>query len=89
MLWETVSKALLKVKVDHIQSLSLMPQAHHFVIEGDQVRQAGPAFHKLMLTGPDRLPAHSFSIFHIAANSQLTLLLSFSLSLLYMHLSIY
>ena len=27
----------------------------HLVIEGDQVSQAGPAFHKPMLTGPDHL----------------------------------
>lgn len=27
----------------------------HLVIEGDQVRQAGPAFYKPMLTGPDYL----------------------------------
>uniref|UniRef100_A0A8B9SXU8 RNA helicase n=1 Tax=Anas platyrhynchos TaxID=8839 RepID=A0A8B9SXU8_ANAPL len=47
-------KSLAEVKVDHIHSLSLHP-ACHFVIEGDQVCQAGSAFHKPMLTGPDRL----------------------------------
>ena len=27
----------------------------HSIIEGDQVSQAGPAFHEPMLTGPDPL----------------------------------
>ena len=50
-------KSLAEVKVDHIHSLSLVHPARHFVVEGDQVRQAGSAFHKPMLTGPDRLLA--------------------------------
>ena len=35
--------------------LSLIRWAGHFVAEGDQVSEAGPAFHKPMLAGPDPL----------------------------------
>lgn len=43
------------VRVDNIPSLSLIHQAGHPFIKGDQVSQAGPAFHKLMLVGPDSM----------------------------------
>jgi len=48
-------KGLTKVQVDDIHSLSLIHQAGHLVIEGDQVGQAGCAFHEPMLAGPDPL----------------------------------
>ena len=51
------AKCLTEVKVDHIHSLSLIHPERQFVIEGDQVRQAGPAFYKSMPTGPDHLVA--------------------------------
>ena len=35
-------QGLTKVQVDNIHSLSLIHQAGHLVIEGDQVGQAGP-----------------------------------------------
>ena len=41
--------------IDYINSLSLIHQVGHLIIEGDQVGQAGPAFHELMLAGPDPL----------------------------------
>ena len=50
-------KSFTEVKVDHIHSLSFIHLACHSIIEGDQVCQAGPAFHKPVLTGPDRLVA--------------------------------
>ena len=48
-------KGLTKVEVDNHPSLSLIHEAGHLVIEGDQVDQAGPAFHEPMLAGPDPL----------------------------------
>jgi len=48
-------KGLTKVQVDNTYSLSLIHEAGHFVIDGDQVGQAGPAFHEPMLAGPDPL----------------------------------
>ncbi|PKU38186.1 rna-directed dna polymerase from mobile element jockey-like [Limosa lapponica baueri] len=48
-------KDLTKVQVKNIHNLSLIHQAGHFVTEGDQVCQAGPAPHEPMLAGPDRL----------------------------------
>ena len=48
-------KGLIKVQVDDIDSLSLIHQVCHLVIVGDQVGQAGPAFHEPMLAGPDPL----------------------------------
>lgn len=44
-----MSKALLKSR--KVTSINLV----HLVIEGYQVCQAGPAFHTLMLAGPDPL----------------------------------
>ena len=49
MLWGTVSK------VDNIHSLSLIHYVGHLVVEGNQVGQAGPAFHEPMLAGPGAL----------------------------------
>lgn len=46
---------LTKVQVDNTHSLSLIHQVDHQVIEGDQVRQAEPAFPKPMLARPDHL----------------------------------
>jgi len=40
-----------EVMVDHINSLSLILQAGHLIIE-EQVGQSGPAFHELMLARP-------------------------------------
>jgi len=37
-------KSFAKVKVDYINSLSLIHQTGHLVIEGDQVGQIGQAF---------------------------------------------
>ncbi|PKU41861.1 hypothetical protein llap_7836 [Limosa lapponica baueri] len=48
-------KGFTKVQVNNIHSLSLINNKGHLVIEGDEVSQAGPAFHKPVLTGPDRL----------------------------------
>lgn len=53
ILWESVSKAY--VQVGYIQSLSLIQELGHSVIKGDQVIQAGPAFSKPILLGPDPL----------------------------------
>ena len=38
-------KGLTKVQVDNIHSLSLIHYTGQLVTEGDQVGQAGPAFH--------------------------------------------
>ncbi|KAK4827864.1 hypothetical protein QYF61_022014 [Mycteria americana] len=46
-------KGFTKVQVDNIHSLSLIHYGGHLVTEGDQVGQAGPAFHEPMLAGPD------------------------------------
>ena len=43
-------KVFTKVQVDDIHSLSLIQQAGHLLIERDQVSQARPAFHKLILS---------------------------------------
>lgn len=51
MLWETVSKTLLKVETIH--SLSLIPLAGLLVIQKDQVGQTGPAFPKFTLARSD------------------------------------
>lgn len=51
MQWETVTGAVSEVQVDNIHSL--IPLVGHLVIEGHQVGQAGPAFHKPTLSGPD------------------------------------
>ena len=48
-------KGYTKVQVDNIHSLSLIHYAGHVVVGGDQVCQAGPAFHNPMLAGPDPL----------------------------------
>ena len=48
-------KGLAEVQADNIHSLSFIHYAGHLVIEGNQVSQAGPAFHKPMLAGPDHL----------------------------------
>lgn len=44
-----------KAQVEHTHSLSLLLQVGHPVMEGDQVSQAAPAFHKPKLAGPDSL----------------------------------
>jgi len=46
---------LTKAQVDDVHSLSLIHWVGHLVIEGDQVGQAGPAFHEPMLAGHDPL----------------------------------
>ena len=51
-------KGLSKVQVDNIHSFSLIHLVRHLDIEGDQVGQAGPAFHEPMLAGPD-CPSHA------------------------------
>ena len=51
-------KCFLKIQVDSIHSFSLVQYSGHLVIEGDQVCQAGPAFHKPMLTRPGLLVVH-------------------------------
>jgi len=48
-------KGLTKVQVDNIHSLSFIREACHLVTEGDNLGQAGPAFHESMLAGPDPL----------------------------------
>ncbi|KAJ7405732.1 hypothetical protein WISP_138315 [Willisornis vidua] len=42
-------KGCAKVRTDHIHCLSLMHQAGHLIIKGDQVGQTGPALPKSML----------------------------------------
>lgn len=44
-------KCFGKVQVNNIHILSLVHYAGHLITEGDQVRQAGPVFPKLILTG--------------------------------------
>ena len=61
--WNAV-KDFTKVQVDNIQSLSVIHYAGHLVIEGDQVSQTGPAFHKPMLTGPDHLVGTQADLLH-------------------------
>ena len=39
--------------IDYINSLSLIHQVGHLIIEGDQVGQVGPAFHEPMLAVPN------------------------------------
>ena len=46
-------KSFAEVQADYVNSLSLIYQAGHSVIEGDQVDQARPAFHKPMLARLD------------------------------------
>ena len=46
-----------EVKVDYINSLSLVYQSGHLVIEGDEVGQAQATFHEPVLAGPDSLYA--------------------------------
>ncbi|KAK4807797.1 hypothetical protein QYF61_023630 [Mycteria americana] len=48
-------KGFTEVQIDNIHSLSLIHQAGHLVVEGDQVGQAGPAFPEPMLAGLDPL----------------------------------
>ena len=48
-------KGLTKVHVDRIHGLCLIHYVSHLVVEGDQVSQAGPYFHKPVLAGPDPL----------------------------------
>ena len=48
-------KGFTEVKVDYINSLSLIHQTGHLIIELDHVGQAGPAFHEPVLAGPDLL----------------------------------
>ena len=38
-------RGFVEVKVDYINSLFLIHQMHHSIIEGDHLGQAGPAFH--------------------------------------------
>lgn len=48
-------KSFTKIQVSNIHGLSLIYEVGYRVIEGDQVSQAGPAFHKSMLTECDHL----------------------------------
>lgn len=48
-------KCLNKVQTDNVYRLSLISQAGHLVVEGDQVSQAGHTLYELMMTGPDSL----------------------------------
>jgi len=57
-------KGLTKVQVDNIHRLSVIHKAGYLAIEGDQVGQAGPAFHESMLAGPDPLV-----VLHMASES--------------------
>ena len=50
-------KGFAEVYVDYINSLSLVYQSGHPVIEGDEVGQARPAFHEPVLAGPDPMDA--------------------------------
>lgn len=49
-------KGFAEAKADYINSFSLIYQAGHLIIEGDQVGKAGPPFHEPILTGPDPPP---------------------------------
>jgi len=40
ILWETVSKVSTEIQIDYINSLSLIYQSGHPVVEGDEVGQA-------------------------------------------------
>lgn len=53
-------KGFAEVRVDRIHSLSLIHQVGHLVIEGDEVGQAGLAFHEPMLAGPDPQVDHCY-----------------------------
>ncbi|KAK4831749.1 hypothetical protein QYF61_018947 [Mycteria americana] len=55
-------KGFTTVQVDNIYSLSLIHRVGHLVVEGDQVGQAGPAFHEPMLAGPDPLVGLHMSV---------------------------
>ena len=44
-----------EVRLGHSNSLSLIHQAGHSIIEGNQVGQLGLALHEPMLAGPDPL----------------------------------
>ena len=46
-------KGFAEVQVDYVNSISLIDHVGHSIIEKNQVGQAGPAFHELMLAGPD------------------------------------
>ena len=51
-------RGFVEVKVDYINSLFLILQMRHSIIEGDHLGQAGPAFHEPMLarTDPPAVP---------------------------------
>jgi len=51
-------KGFAEVEVDYVNSFSLINQNDYSIIEGDQVGQEGPAFHKPMLAGPDPQLSH-------------------------------
>lgn len=44
-----------KVHVGNAHGTSLIDLEGHLIVEGDQIIQTGPAFHKCMLAGPDHL----------------------------------
>ena len=48
-------KGFTEVLAGYVHSLSLIHQTGHLIMEEDQVGQAGPAFRKPMLAGPDPL----------------------------------
>ena len=48
-------KGFPEIYIDYINSPSLIHQLGHFIVEGDQVGQAGPALGEPMLAGPDLL----------------------------------
>ena len=56
-LWENAVgdtiKGFEEVQIVYINTLALIHQAGHLIIEEHQVGKARPAFHELMLAGPD------------------------------------
>lgn len=52
-----IVKAFGKVQVNNVDSLSFILQEGHLALEGGQVGQAEPVFHKPTAAGPDHLLA--------------------------------
>ncbi|KAK4829388.1 LOW QUALITY PROTEIN: hypothetical protein QYF61_003728 [Mycteria americana] len=55
VLYPAKSTPIQAMSSQFLQENAVGNHARHLVIEGDQVTQAGPAFHKPMLTGPGHL----------------------------------
>lgn len=54
-------KGFNKVQVSNIHNLSLIYLVGHLIIEGDQLGQAGPAFHESLWAGP-----HPLVVLHVS-----------------------